>query len=162
VGWAAAEADQGEGHGQRPRHRAATLIVYFDSSAFVKLVVEEPGSAKVATLWDSAERRVSSRLLYPESRAALGAARRTDRLGTVYGEARTALERLWSGIEDIAITPELARRAGDVADELALRGYDAVHLATAEAVLDDDGILAATDVRLAAAARSLGLALASL
>jgi uncharacterized protein len=49
-------------------------IVYFDSSAFVKLVVEEDGSEVAATLWDGCDAAVSSRLAYPEVRAALAAA----------------------------------------------------------------------------------------
>ena len=32
-------------------------ILYFDSSAFVKLVVEEDGSEVAATLWDAAMRQ---------------------------------------------------------------------------------------------------------
>ena len=55
-------------------------IVYFDSSAFVKLVVEEEGSEVAATLWDGCDAAVSSRLAYPEVRAALAAAGRAHRL----------------------------------------------------------------------------------
>jgi len=35
-------------------------IVYFDGSAFVKLVVEEDGSEVAATLWDGCDAAVSS------------------------------------------------------------------------------------------------------
>ena len=55
-------------------------IVYFDSSAFVKLVVEEEGSEVAATLWDGCDAAVSSRLAYPEVRAALAVAGRAHRL----------------------------------------------------------------------------------
>lgn len=48
-------------------------IVYFDSSAFLKLVVEEDGSELAAALWDGCDAAVSSRLAYPEVRAALAA-----------------------------------------------------------------------------------------
>ena len=37
-------------------------IVYFDSSAFVKLLVEEAGSELAAQLWDGCDAAVSSRL----------------------------------------------------------------------------------------------------
>ncbi len=37
-------------------------IVYFDSSAFIKLIVEEDGSETAATLWDGCDVPVSSRL----------------------------------------------------------------------------------------------------
>jgi predicted nucleic acid-binding protein len=39
-------------------------IVYFDSSAFVKLIVDEDGSELAAALWDGADAAVSSRLAY--------------------------------------------------------------------------------------------------
>ena len=57
---------------------------------------------------------------------------------------------------------EIAGRAGDLAEDLALKGYDAVHLASAEAALDADGVLASADERLVAAAQVLGIAVASL
>ncbi len=41
------------------------MIAYFDTSAFVKLVVSEAGSAEVGRIWDLASRTASSILLYP-------------------------------------------------------------------------------------------------
>jgi uncharacterized protein len=72
------------------------------------------------------------------------------------------LERLWGELEDIELTPEITARAGDLAHDLALRGADAVHLATAEAVIDTDDLVACADARLATGARTLGLAVAGL
>jgi predicted nucleic acid-binding protein len=51
-------------------------LVYFDASAFVKLLAEETGSDLAAELWDGCDAAVSSRLAYPEVRAALAAAAR--------------------------------------------------------------------------------------
>ncbi|MCY4493642.1 MAG: type II toxin-antitoxin system VapC family toxin [Acidimicrobiaceae bacterium] len=51
-------------------------IVYFDSSALVKLLVEESGSDVAAALWDGCDAAVSSRLSYLEVCAALAAAGR--------------------------------------------------------------------------------------
>ncbi len=51
-------------------------LVYFDSSALVKLVVEEEGSELAARLWDGCDAALTSRLAYPEVRAALSAAGR--------------------------------------------------------------------------------------
>jgi predicted nucleic acid-binding protein len=56
------------------------LIVYFDTSAIVPIVIEEPSSMVASRLWDEADRVVSSRLVYAEGRAALAMARRLDRL----------------------------------------------------------------------------------
>jgi len=123
--------------------------------------VDEPGSPAVEELWEEVDRRISSRLLYPEARAALAAAGRAGRVDVDALDAALAeLDRLWSGTEDIELSPEIAARAGDLAQDLALRGGDAVHLATAEAVIDEDDVVACADVRLADGARALGLAVA--
>ena len=54
--------------------------MYFDTSAVVPLVIEEPSSIVASRLWDEADRVVSSRLVYAEGRAALAMARRLDRI----------------------------------------------------------------------------------
>jgi uncharacterized protein len=46
----------------------------------VPLLIVEPGSARASTLWDGADRVVSVRLLYPETRAARAQAKRLGRL----------------------------------------------------------------------------------
>ena len=57
----------------------------------------------------------------------------------------------------IEVTAELAQAAGGLAHDHGLRGYDAVHLAAAQAVSDDELVLVSGDVGLAAVARSLGI-----
>ena len=52
------------------------MAYYLDTSAAVKLVVEESGSDLVAELWDGCDAALTSRLAYPEVRAALAAAAR--------------------------------------------------------------------------------------
>ena len=55
------------------------------------------------------------------------------------------------------LTEELAGRAGELAEICALRGYDAIHLASAEAILDDGDVMVVSDARLAEAAASIGI-----
>ena len=43
------------------------MIVYFDTSAFVPLLVIEPGTSLARELWDSADEVVTTRLLYVEA-----------------------------------------------------------------------------------------------
>ena len=57
----------------------------------------------------------------------------------------------------LELTESLARRAGELAAAHALRGYDAIHLASAEAILDDGDVMVVSDVRLAEAAASIGI-----
>ena len=123
--------------------------------------MDEPGSAEMSALWEDVDRRLSSRLLYPEARAALAAAGRAGLVGAeAFAAALSELERLWLGVEDIELSAEIALRAGELAQDLALRGGDAVHLATAEAVIDVDDVVVSADVRLTSGARALGLAVA--
>ena len=67
-------------------------IVYFDSSAFVKLVVEGKGSDLAAARWDGCDAAVSSRLAYPEVRAALA---RSGARPSVGPDARRQAEVAW-------------------------------------------------------------------
>jgi uncharacterized protein len=134
------------------------LIVYFDSSAFVKLVLEEDGSDIALELWKSASDRVASQVVYAEARAALAAARRAGRIDDgALAIAVTNLEDARRALRMLNVDATLAQRAGDLAERHALRGYDAVHLATMVS-LDAARVLTATwDKELALAASQCGL-----
>lgn len=86
----------------------------------------------VAELWGTSHPAISSILYYPEGRAALAAARRGARL-TVAAHRRAVddFESLQGELSLIGIDAQLAREAGELAEKFALRGYDAVHLASA-------------------------------
>jgi uncharacterized protein len=60
----------------------------------------------------------------------------------------------------IGVDWALARQAGDLAEHYGLRGYDAVHLATALAVDATDLVLVTWDRNLAGAAVQAGIAVA--
>jgi uncharacterized protein len=136
-------------------------IVYFDSSAFVKLVVEEAFSDLAAALWDGCDAAVSSRLAYPEVRAALAAAGRDHRLAAdAQRQAEVAWEEYWAATRAVELTENVADRAGQLAGEHALRGADAVHLASALAVGTDELLFAAWDQRLRSGAEATGIRLA--
>jgi uncharacterized protein len=138
-------------------------LVYFDSSAFVKLVVEETGSDLVANIWDGCDAALSSRLVYPEVRAALAAAGRNHYLDDEdLTAAEDAWEEYWSATRAVELTAEVEQQAGHLARRHALRGADAVHLASALAIGDPDLILAVWDQRLHAGARAAYLRVAPL
>jgi uncharacterized protein len=138
------------------------MTAYFDTSAAVKLVVDEPGTEIAVRLWEGAQRVVSSVLLYPEARAALKRVRRERRLADDgLRDAIVEFERIWQRIERVGVSVDLATRAGALAHSHDLRGYDAIHLASAE-VTDTDLVFVAADSDLCAAATRLGLAVARL
>jgi uncharacterized protein len=136
-------------------------LVYFDSSALVKLVVEEAGSKLVAELWDNCDAALSSRLAYPEVRAALAAsARNHDLSDDDLVAAENAWEEFWAATRRVELTFGVEQQAGQLAKSRALRGADAVHLASALAISDPDLVVAVWDRRLHAGALAAGIRVA--
>ncbi len=126
----------------------------------MKLVIVEDGSELVAELWATRHRAASSILSYPEGRAALAAARRSGRLtARAHDRAREEFESLQCELLLVGIDVSLARQAGQLAEELALRGFDAVHLASVLA-LGHGAILVTWDGQLRRAAVQSGCAIA--
>lgn len=68
-------------------------LAYFDSSALVKLVVEEASSDLAAELWDGCDAALSSRLAYPEVRSALAATVATGTSTSISSHRRSAFGR---------------------------------------------------------------------
>lgn len=133
-------------------------VIYFASSALVKLLVEEEGSDLAAELWDGCDAAVSSRLAYPEVRAALSAAGRNHDLDPAgQAAAQNVWEEYWSATRPVEFTQAVERNAGELAARHGLRGADAVHLASALAVCQPGLILAAWDRRLRDGAQAAGL-----
>ena len=123
-------------------------------------MVVEDGSELVAELWAGSLPGASSILSSPEGRAALAAARRAGRLTAEgHARAREEFESLNRELLIVGIDAPLAHQAGQLAEEHALRGYDAVHLASA-LVLDGDVVLVTWDEELRRAAVQSGCGLA--
>ena len=134
------------------------MITYFDASAFLKLVVDEPGRAEALELWQRAHRRLSSMLLYAEARAGLARAHRMQRIGG--GRLRAAVDEVEAYCDEailLDVTEDVTRRAGELAERHGLRAYDAVHLASIDAIADQETVLVAADGALVRAARNLGI-----
>ena len=121
---------------------------YFDSSALVKMMVEEPESSML-NAWVRAEhvRAVSSDLAQTET---IRAVRRYRPDLTV--EARS----LFDSVVCVRITPEIVERAA-LLDPPGLRSLDAIHLATALELGNEIDGLVTYDERLAQAARDRGI-----
>jgi len=133
-----------------------------DTSALIKLIVDEPGSELAVELWDRAGLLVSSQLVYPEARAALAAAARGGRIsGSTHVSTVATLDDLYAQLRTVTIDEALARQAGALAAQHALRGYDAIHLACALQLHGTDILLATWDNALNAAARATGQLLAN-
>jgi predicted nucleic acid-binding protein len=114
-------------------------------------------------LWGTAFPAISSILSYPEGRAALAAALRGGRLtATSHRRALQDFESLQGEMSLIGIDIQLARAAGALAEKFALRGYDAVHLASALQTGSDITLVSwDRDLRRAAAENGCSIAPAS-
>lgn len=136
-------------------------VAFFDTSAFVKLLVEEDGSDTAARLWDEADAVAASRLARPEVGAALAAARRGGRLEPGDEQsARRAWDEFWDATRVIELTEHLAEVASALAERIVLGGADGVHLASALTLAEADLVLVTWDRRLSTAAVEAGVMVA--
>jgi hypothetical protein len=137
------------------------LIGYFDTSAFVPLLIAEPGSEFCRRFWNDADSVVTTRLLYVEAAAALAQGLRMGRLAEQgHRNALVLLDRMWQEFEIIEVDEMAAVRAAVLAHQFGLRGYDAVHCASAEQLDDGDLVVASGDQKLLKACAELGMATA--
>ncbi|MGH3387275.1 MAG: type II toxin-antitoxin system VapC family toxin [Actinomadura sp.] len=138
------------------------MICYFDTSAFIPLLIAEPSSEFCRRLWNDADDVVTTRLLYVETAAALAQALRLGRLTEQnHLAALHILDRMWTEFDIVEVDDGIVQRAARLAHGCALRGYDAVHCASAEQLDDSDLVVASGDKKLLEACATLGLATAN-
>jgi len=143
------------------------LILYLDTSAFVRLYIRESAHEELLAAAGQATLVASHAIAYAEMRAVLARMRRMQRLSKdEYGEALKAYEADWRSTLQVLPTEPVIRRAGTLAEQFGLRGYDSVHLAAAESLLvapvAAPVTFAAFDSALNLAAEALGLGLLQL
>jgi uncharacterized protein len=138
--------------------RSAALTAYLDSSGLVKLLIrDEVGGALVRGIIGPANRTATSIVTYAESRAAIAAAVRGGRMDVVEGrQAVDTLDEIWSALVRLTVDEALVRLAGSLTDRHRLRGFDAIHLASALS-LGVDTAMVSWDKDLARAAHDEGL-----
>ena len=137
------------------------MKLYLDTSALVKLYVEEDGSDKVREAVAGAETVATSAIAYVEARAAFARRRREKRLSrSDYYRTAQELEADWEHYFLLEVTSGLIRRAAELTEAHDLRAYDAIHLASAKLLQErvQAAILFASwDSSLLTAARREGL-----
>ena len=107
------------------------MILYLDTSSLIKLYVTEEGSPEVRQLSEEASLLATSVVAYPETRSALARLRREGSLSPSQHERVSAsFERDWSSYLAVDVSERIWRRAGDLAEAHALRGFDSLHLAS--------------------------------
>lgn len=117
---------------------------------------EEEGRELVRSAVEEAGLVATSTVAYAEARAALA---RKEREGELDAEQRSravaALDGEWHGFVRVSVSNLVAYRAGEMSERHALRGFDAIHLASAARLGErfDDLHFLAFDARLVEAAR---------
>ena len=114
------------------------MRVFFDSSAFVKRYVSEPGTEAVLAWCDRASEIGLSGIALPEIVSAFCRLRREGKIDdTQYRQLKSLL---LADIEDAAIcdlTPEVLARSIASLETNALRGMDAIHIGSAVSLKAD-------------------------
>ena len=139
------------------------MILYLDTSALVKLYVDEEHSQDVRLGLDSAQVVITHLITYAEARAAFARKAQEPAYRGDLAHWCAELEIDWSRLHLVQVDEPLVRRAGDLAQAHGLRGYDSVHLAAMERIggitADGDFRVAVFDRQLAAAVSALGIRL---
>lgn len=139
------------------------MKLYLDTSALVKLYVEENGSATVREALATAETVATTSIAYVEACAAFARRRREGLLSR--GDYRRTIQDLqsdWDRYLLLEVTTELIRSAAELAAIHPLRAYDALHLASAKVLqqrLHGPIGFACWDSRLSTIAKREGLSL---
>ena len=137
------------------------MNLYLDTSALVKLYVFEKGTKDVQSDVKRARMVATSSAAYPEARAAF--ARREREGGISADDLRCIVQDLdgdWGSFVVVELTSRVALLAGELAERYALRGFDAVHLASALEFGQLTGLMpgfSCYDVKLTEAAITEGL-----
>lgn len=126
-------------------------ICYLDSSALVKMVIQEPETEPLLAFLRMQPRQVTSRL------ATVEVPRAVARRGPA-GLQRAA--DVLASLDLVELDGALALAAAAV-EPVNLRTLDAIHIATALALRDDLVAVVSYDHRLVAAARAAGLQVVS-
>lgn len=139
------------------------MRLYLDTSALVKLYVDEEGSPLVRSAVDRAGLVATSAIAYVEARAACVRRRYEGGLSTTnYRRIIRDLDTDWDRYLVVQMTDPLIREGARLAEVYRLRAYDAVHVAAATTVslrLAEAVVFASWDLDQARAAKAEGLEL---
>ncbi|MCB0064514.1 MAG: type II toxin-antitoxin system VapC family toxin [Caldilineaceae bacterium] len=137
------------------------MIVYWDTSALIKQYVRESGTADVEMLIKQAAASATTPICYVEISATLAKLVRMKRM--THNVTTTVWEKFiidWPTLVQIQINQTILAQASTLAWTYDLRGYDAIHLASAylwQGMLGEAVTFATYDQQLWHAALGLGM-----
>lgn len=108
------------------------MIVYLDTSALIKLYVKEEGTALVLKMLKSADLVATSKVAYVEARAAIARLRREGLLKEqAYQLVKESFQQDWNNYLLVELSNTVINMGGEMTESYKLRGFDAIHLASA-------------------------------
>ncbi len=136
-------------------------LAYLDTSTLVKLYVQEADSERVKDLVDQAKTAATSLVAYVEARAAFARRYREHAFSLdEYDRLVSDFDEDWREYLIVQLSQELVFRAGGLAEKHGLRGFDAIHLASALTLRDESSrriIFSCADLKLQEASTAEGL-----
>lgn len=140
------------------------MILYLDTSVLVKRYFREDASEAVISLWAAADELVTSSVAFAETLASFHRKKRESEANTdPVREALTSFRMEWPGFIRVEVNEGLNPHIARVIEKHPLRGFDAIHLASALLIheqLGDELLFASFDHRLMEAAEAEGLSAA--
>jgi len=131
-------------------------VIYLDTSALIKRFVNEKGSSLVQSLVEQREPVATAKIAYAEIFAGFARKLRAGHLPrNSYALACRQFERDWNGYVRVDLGDDVLFSARDLIQRHPLKGFDAVHLASALSLknaLGEEITFAAADKRLLQAA----------
>lgn len=133
------------------------MILYLDTSAILKRYFQEPFSEELSAKWKKSKMIVTSAVAYAETMATIYRKKRETELDnkTIQNIVQT-FKMDWSGFVRVEITEDLNEYIDKVVQKHPLRGFDAIHLASAWVIYERfprDFFFACFDQRLNQAAQ---------
>lgn len=138
------------------------MILYLDTSALVKLYLDEPFRLDVLKAVADSDAIATHTIGFVEAHATFARLQREGRMSVLdHGAVKQAFTNDWENYLQIESTPSLLQQAASFAEVFSLRAYDAVQLAAAHFLVKQNQPTAfgCFDRKLNQAAEVLGLTL---
>ncbi len=137
------------------------MILYLDTSALLKKYFQETGSDEVISRWKEATGIVTSSVAYAEALASIYRKKREVKFNRgIFEKILHLFRRDWNSLIRVEVTDELNDWIDKMVSRYPLRGFDAIHLASALIVhdkLSENFLFVCYDNKLLQAAQSAGL-----
>ena len=137
------------------------MILYLDTSALLKKYFKEVGSPETISKWREASEIVTSSVAYAETMASFYRKKREVNINAeLFGTILDSFQSDWKSFIRVDVTDELNAAINRIVADYPLRGFDAIHLASALIIyekLQEEFLFACYDQKLLQAAQMEGL-----